>query len=604
MNDYEQKNRAFNQKINDVKSRNFYVPEVNQPKWDNPFLLDSKNDILNKLLKHKDVLLKLSGKQVKGVAQALSGLNPMALQRGENMNALNPTSQFNDLTDTELAGLVQDLAYQKLGERQDIQGFTKISDVLNDNIVAYRSINGNKILLGVAGTRVTSVKDWLTDASLGAGSSIALKSDRFTNLQKAYETIRKRNPNAEIIVGGHSLGGAIVLELLKNNLNDNKLKAFGFNGWINPEYSGAGDPRYKSLRTSGDLVADVKAHYHGGVKWAETHIKDPEELSKYKKAIGLLATGHMVKEGYGAFKNFLKNQNRQREADAMEWAINDQGGMPDVDEFARRSGITPEVNEDGLTMVTLGRGTSHELDLNIAGGDVVGGDIHLIADAQEVTGENFWEEGESLAIETAESNIIPALGTGVATGVGLDLIAEKLLAHKSKNFVTDNAKAKLIGEDKSDHLGNVVKAGVGGAVIGGAVGAGKGEVKARAIAKFKELTEGLGERALNKIKDIARGFRDLTSSVNYSPLSQEDIQLPVPELPPPIGSTASQLQLRPFEDFAELETDEVDGPPLNAETILNDPVGTATRNIDGLSNYIEGVGEFLESNPELLFTGL
>lgn len=580
MNNYERSTRNFNKDVQEVKARNFYIPPVNQPRWSNPFLLDSKNDILNQLLSQKDELLKLSGRYLKNN----TGLKPTPVQK-RALNPLQPTGVFNNLTEPELAGLVQDMAYEKLGERQDIQGYTKIQDIGTDNIVGYRSIDGKRILLGVAGTRATSIKDWLTDASLGVGSSIALKSDRFTNLQRAYETVRARNPNAQIVVGGHSLGGAIILELLKNNLNDNKLKGYAFNGWINPEYSGAGDPRFQSIRTSGDLIADVKEQYHGGVGWAETHIKDPEELSRYKKAVGLIATGHLIKEGYGAYKKFLKNQNRAKEADAMEWALQQEEGVPDVEEFARRSGITPTINSEGVSEFILGKGTNHEVALTM-------NDIQMIADSEQVTGENWWEEGEDLAIDVAENRAVGGLLTGTALGVGGDLLMEKFLAHKSKNFVTNNAKTKLIGEDKrSGKVDRAVKAGVTGAIIGGVVGAGKSELKDRAISKFEDLTAGMSDRAINKLKDISRGFRNLRSSMTYTPPEINNVQLPVPEPPAPIGSTARLAQ-------------------GNAETIL-DPVGTAGRNIDGLKQGIrnleyeaEKLGELLEYDPELLFTSL
>ena len=151
-------------------------------------------------------------------------------------------------------------------------------------------------------------------------------------------------------------------------------------------------------------------------------------------------------------------------------------------------------------------------------------------------------------------------------------------------------------------MDRAVKAGVTGAIIGGVVGAGKSELKDRAISKFEDLTAGMSDRAINKLKDISRGFRNLTSSMTYTPPEINNVRLPVPEPPAPIGSTARLAQ--------GLETDEVEASPMNAEEII-DSVGTASRNIDGLAQGIrnleyeaERLGELLEYNPELLFTSL
>ena len=273
MSDYERKNRNFNKDITKIKAENFYTPPVNQPRWANPFLLESKNEVLNRLLKHKDVLFKLSGKHIGNT----TGLRPTAVKNP----SLVPTAIPGTLTNQQYASFIQNEAYKYIDERRDIAGFTLLKEPSSDNIIAYKSNDSKRILLGVAGTH--NWDDLATDAELAGKLTRPLKSPRFTELQKAYEKIRNQYPSAKIIVAGHSLGNSIVLELLRNNLNDNNLEAYGYNGWLNPLYTGADDHRYHEINVKGDMVSSVKHWIQNEVNFLEETIENPKKLDKAKK---------------------------------------------------------------------------------------------------------------------------------------------------------------------------------------------------------------------------------------------------------------------------------------------------------------------------------
>jgi len=283
---YERKNSNFNKDITKIKAKNFYTPPVNQPRWTNPFLLESKNEVLNRLLKHKDVLFKLSGKHIGNT----TGLQPTPVNR-RSTNPLIPTAIPGTLTNQQYASIVQNEAYKYKDERRDIAGFTLLNDPSTDNIIAYKSNDSKRILLGVAGTH-----DWddlATDAQLAGKMERPLYSERFKELQKAYEKIRSQYPSAKIIVGGHSLGNSIVLELLRNNLNDNNLEAYGYNGWLNPLYTGKDDNRYHEINVKDDMVSSIKHWIQDEVSFVERTIDNPVKLDKAKKALYLVAGSTM-----------------------------------------------------------------------------------------------------------------------------------------------------------------------------------------------------------------------------------------------------------------------------------------------------------------------
>jgi dienelactone hydrolase len=93
-------------------------------------------------------------------------------------------------------------------------GHTLISE--NEFNKAYKNPITNEIDVGVRGT--AGFSDVITDAKKLFGSDIK-KSDRYKNSSDFVKKLKQENPTSKINLYGHSLGGAIVNELAKENPN-------------------------------------------------------------------------------------------------------------------------------------------------------------------------------------------------------------------------------------------------------------------------------------------------------------------------------------------------------------------------------------------------
>lgn len=226
----------FNKNIHSIAVKNYHTKAVGLPRFDNPYLLKSSNEVLNDLLKNK---------------QLLDRHRPPNQKQDRTVR---PDSLLGDLED--LARHVMREVYEDPGSRRDISGYTIDYSMSTPETVAY--VGKDKVLFGLRGS--VAPKDYVADAEVGLknimGFPDALSEtliNRYKRDDDIYKRIRAKYPNRQIIMGGHSLGNTLGMNILKNHQDDRNIKFFGYNGWIHPDYNK--DTRAYHTRQEGDLVS-------------------------------------------------------------------------------------------------------------------------------------------------------------------------------------------------------------------------------------------------------------------------------------------------------------------------------------------------------------
>lgn len=238
----------FNDRIRQVQVNNFTTPPQNLPEYRNPYLLVSKNKAYNQLATKKIIKRK---NRITNQIQTRS-------DNGTNLsdNGTNQTTEDYE----NLATHVMSEVYLSPDKRRPIIGYTRLREYGTDETVVYS--NNKNVIIGMRGSTLDHFgRDYATDAEIVSGYNITGgKKRRFDMANETYRKIRAKFPNKHIVLGGHSLGNAIILDVLKNNKGDNNLNAYGFNGLEHPDYNE--DSRYVGRRREGDLVSYLNSNIH------------------------------------------------------------------------------------------------------------------------------------------------------------------------------------------------------------------------------------------------------------------------------------------------------------------------------------------------------
>lgn len=89
----------------------------------------------------------------------------------------------------------------------------------------------NEYILAVRGTRPTNISDLISDEQILINSKV----NRVEKVDKIYNALREKNPNAKITLTGHSLGGYVANALAdKYEFKDKRLDMVGFDVAASP----------------------------------------------------------------------------------------------------------------------------------------------------------------------------------------------------------------------------------------------------------------------------------------------------------------------------------------------------------------------------------
>lgn len=91
-----------------------------------------------------------------------------------------------------------------------IEGFTLNTNLSDDRIKVYQA--GNDLVIGIRGTKITNAKDLIAD--LHILKNTLRKDESYRKVKSHIEFILSQKIVRNIILTGHSLGGAMVVELL------------------------------------------------------------------------------------------------------------------------------------------------------------------------------------------------------------------------------------------------------------------------------------------------------------------------------------------------------------------------------------------------------
>ena len=300
---------TLNKQIEALSIRNTMIKPVNMTQFNNAFMLLSETEALNKLVVNTNPSSRA----------AVGNIEPKDSHiLGKGLTIYEPSENEAE----NLARHVMNEVYTSPENRRDISGYTMLNSLSDDRNLVYKSNKSNTILYGIRGTDPLSGSDWVTDLSIAADKGGVTYLDgpmneRYDNANKIYSDLRNLYPKSKIIIGGHSLGNSVGLDLLYKHQSDDNIDLYGYNGYFHPVYTGKKDPRNHPQRTEGDIVS-----------WWNS---DKAKKFKTPVAKGVELTGAVVIGGYVANKvrkirNLESRIKAGNELYARNMAIQYRGG--------------------------------------------------------------------------------------------------------------------------------------------------------------------------------------------------------------------------------------------------------------------------------------
>jgi len=270
---------SINNHIDKLIEKNRHIKPVNQTAYHNAFLLLSETRALNELVSNMKPSTRAEIERIEGNIRYIKDPTGKLIQIYTNDESTDESTEIephridshilgHGLTiyepskteEENLARHVMNEVYVGENNRREIKGYTLLKTFGDSQNVFYKSNTDNIILHGLRGTKPTSPYDWLTDLEISMGTYTnktpqGTMNERYNIANDKYNQVRKLYPKSRIIMGGHSLGNSVGLDILSKHQDDKNLVLHGFNGFHHPTYVGEKDPRNKPHRVEGDLVS-------------------------------------------------------------------------------------------------------------------------------------------------------------------------------------------------------------------------------------------------------------------------------------------------------------------------------------------------------------
>jgi len=234
-----------------------------------------------------------------------------------------------EVENEDLGAIIQNEVYTEPGKRENIPNYKINRKLSNDENVVY--VGKNKILLGIRGT--DNLDDLRADLGIPVkmfrnfiDKNFGIKRDkddknspisyweqkydeRVLRQNDFYSQLKKKYPNREIIMGGHSLAGVLIKDIASKNKKD-ALKGYTFNSWFHPGNLGD-DSRLLHRNVAGDLVSSTQQLVHGGTVGS---VRDTRaETIAAEKTSGLITAHYAREETVGRIKETIADKVNARE---------------------------------------------------------------------------------------------------------------------------------------------------------------------------------------------------------------------------------------------------------------------------------------------------
>ena len=171
----------------------------------------------------------------------------------------------------DLPTILQNEVYRSIEDRRNIKGYKKLPIYDDSRTAVYKNKRDKIIQIGLRGTSLTSLTDFLNDGELALDAGLPFlpeqvhikkRLDKDVNL---YKRIRKQYPNYKLVFAGHSLGAVSVKNILDTNQDDKNIEGHLFNHWIfnNNKIKLKNDSRIFNNDSEDLLKAPIKAGIAG-----------------------------------------------------------------------------------------------------------------------------------------------------------------------------------------------------------------------------------------------------------------------------------------------------------------------------------------------------
>jgi hypothetical protein len=166
-----------------------------------------------------------------------------------------PNRSFGDLSPTERdMALISQQAYQFVkNQNVQVDGFNLVAELSDSESVVFEK--GDTVVIGYRGTVPSKMGDLVADYHITFGST--MESKRFMSAEKKYFAVKDTGRYSNIMVTGHSLGGAQAIHVAK--LFDLECWAWNPGQGVSETYLNSQRiyPKIRTYHVLGDPISDT-----------------------------------------------------------------------------------------------------------------------------------------------------------------------------------------------------------------------------------------------------------------------------------------------------------------------------------------------------------